>query len=158
MVDRLLVGRITKAHGLRGDVVVDLLSSEESRLAKGAVLGSKQGDFVVASSRPHQGKWIVVFDGVNSREAAEALRGLELTGEPIDDPEALWVHELIGVRVREASGTERGAVTAVYPNPADDLLELDGAALVPVTFIVGFEGEGDDRRLVIDPPDGLFEL
>jgi 16S rRNA processing protein RimM len=158
VVADLLVGRITKAHGLRGDVVVDLLSSEESRLAKGAVLGSKRGAMVVASSRPHQGKWIVVFDGVNSREDAEALRGVELTGEPIDDPDAIWVHELIGVRVREVDGTERGSVTGVFPNPADDLLELDGAALVPVTFIVGFEGGGDDRRLVIDPPDGLFEL
>ena len=158
MVDRLLVGRITKAHGLRGDVVVSLLSSEESRLAKGAVLGSARGDLVVASARPHQDKWIVVFDGVNSREAAEALRGVELTGEPIDDPDALWVHDLVGARVREAGGTERGTVTAVLPNPADDLLELDGGALVPVTFVVGFEGDGDDRRLVIDPPDGLFEV
>ena len=158
MTDTLLVGRITKAHGLRGDVVVDLLSSEESRLAAGAVLGSKRGDLVVASSRPHQGKWIVAFDGVNSREDADALRGVELTGEPIEDADALWVHELIGVAVREAGGTERGTVTAVFPNPADDLLELDGAALVPVTFVVGFEGEGDDRRLVIDPPDGLFDL
>lgn len=154
----LLVGRITKPHGLRGDVVVDLLSSEESRLAPGATLGSKQGALVVASSRPHQGKWIVVFEGVNSREAAEAMRGLELTGEPIDDPDALWVHELLGVRVREVAGTERGTVTAVYPNPAADLLELDGGALVPVTFIVGFAGEDDDRRLLIDPPDGLFDI
>lgn len=158
MTEALLVGRITKAHGLRGDVVVDLLSSEASRLAKGATLGSARGPMVVASSRPHQGKWIVVFDGVNSREAADALRGLELTGEPIDDPDALWVHDLLGVAVREVGGTERGTVTAVYPNPADDLLELDGAALVPVTFVVGFEGEGPARRLVIDPPDGLFEL
>jgi 16S rRNA processing protein RimM len=158
MTGSLLVGRITKAHGLRGDVVVDLLSSEESRLAPGATLDSARGPMVVASSRPHQGKWIVVFDGVNSREAADALRGVELTAAPIDDPDALWVHELLGVRVREVGGTERGAVTAVFPNPADDLLELDDSALVPVTFIVGFEGEGDDRRLVIDPPPGLFEL
>jgi 16S rRNA processing protein RimM len=158
LTETLLVGRITKAHGLRGDVVVDLLSSEESRLAPGATLDSARGPLVVAASRPHQGKWIVVFDGVNSREAADALRGVELTGEPIDDPEALWVHELIGVAVREVDGTERGTITAVFPNPADDLLELDGAALVPVTFIVGFEGEGDDRRLVIDPPDGLFDI
>jgi len=68
------------------------------------------------------------------------------------------VHDLLGAVVREVGGTERGTVTAVLPNPADDLLELDGAALVPVTFVVGFEGEGDARRLVIDPPDGLFDL
>jgi 16S rRNA processing protein RimM len=57
----LLVGRITKAHGLRGEVVVDLLSSEESRLAPGTALETDRGDLVVVSSRPHQGKWLVVF-------------------------------------------------------------------------------------------------
>lgn len=158
MVDRLLVGRITKSHGLRGELVVDLLSSEESRLAPGAVLGSARGALTVRSARPHQGKWLVTLDGVGTREAADALRGVELTGEPIDDPDALWVHELVGVPVREAAGTERGTVVAVLPNPADDLLELEGGALVPITFVVGFEGEGDDRVLVIDPPDGLFDL
>jgi 16S rRNA processing protein RimM len=154
----LLVGRITKAHGLRGEVVVDLLSSEEARLAPGAVLGSRVGELTVGSSRPHQGKWLVVFDGVGSREAAEALRGVELTGAPLEDPDALWVHELVGAEVVDAAGVRRGRVRAVIPNPADDLLELDGGALVPVTFVVGFEGEGAQRVLRIDPPDGLFEL
>ena len=112
MVDRLLVGRITKAHGLRGEVVVDLLSSEaEVRLAPGAVLSSDRGVTVeVVAARPHQGKWLVAFDGVVGREAAEALRGVELHGEPIDDPDALWVHDLVGARVVEVDGTERGTV------------------------------------------------
>ena len=158
MVDRLLVGRITKAHGLRGEVVVDLLSSEESRLAPGTALGSVEGDLVVVSSRPHQGKWLVVFEGVGSREAAEALRGVELTVEPLDDPDALWVHELVGAEVVDAGGVARGRVAGVIPNPADDLLELEGGALVPVTFVVGFEGEGASRVLRIDPPEGLFEI
>lgn len=154
----LLVGRITKAHGLRGEVVVDLLSSEESRLAPGAVLSSARGELTVASSRPHQGKWLVVFEGIASREAAEALRGVELRGEPIDDPQALWVHELVGLEVREVGGTARGRVVSVVANPADDLLELDGGALVPITFVVGYDGDGDERRVLIDPPDGLFDL
>jgi len=154
----LLVGRITKAHGLRGEVVVDLLSSEESRLAPGAVLACARGDLVVVTSRPHQGKWLVVFDGVASREAAESLRGVELRGEPIADPDALWVHELVGLEVREIGGTVRGRVASVVANPADDLLELEGGALVPVTFVVGYDGAGDDRHVLIDPPDGLFDL
>ena len=154
----LLVGRITKAHGLRGEVVVDLLSSEESRLAPGAVLASDRGDLVVASSRPHQGKWLVVFAGVASRESADALRGVELRGEPIEDPEAMWVHDLVGMAVHEVGGAVRGRVVAVVANPADDLLELDSGALVPITFVVGYDGDGDDRHVLVDPPEGLFDL
>jgi len=159
VVDRLLIGRVTKAHGLHGEVVVDLLSSEpEVRLAPGAVLDADRGPLTVASSRPHQGKWLVVFDGVASREQADALRGTELFGEPLDDPDALWVHDLVGAAVLDAGGTARGRVTAVLSNPADDLLELEGGALVPVTFITGWMGDGADRHLVVDPPEGIFDL
>lgn len=148
----LLVGRVQRAHGLRGEVVVDLLSSEpEVRLAPGSTYGSLR----VASARPHQDKWLVTFDGVTSREAADALRGTELRAEPLDDPDALWVHDLIGATVVEVDGTDRGIVEDVLPNPADDLLVLAGGALVPVTFVVGWDDEG---RLVIDPPAGLFDL
>jgi 16S rRNA processing protein RimM len=155
----LLVGRITRSHGLRGEVVVDLLSSEpELRLAVGAELATDRGPLVVEAARPHQGKWLVVFEGVLGREAADALRGTELRAEPIDDPDALWVHDLVGASVVDAAGVERGTVVAVLANPADDLLELDGGALVPVGFITGWEGEGDARRLVVDPPEGLFDL
>lgn len=155
----LVVGRVTKAHGLRGEVVVNLSSSEpEVRLAPGAVLDTPQGPLTVASSRPHQGKWLVVFDGVLTREAADALRGTELQAEPIEDPDALWVHDLVGADVVDTGAVARGRVTAILANPADDLLELEGGALVPVAFIVGWKGEGDARHLVIDPPDGLFDL
>ncbi|MBA2283470.1 MAG: ribosome maturation factor RimM [Actinomycetota bacterium] len=156
---QLLVGRILRAHGLKGEVVVDLLSSEpEVRLAAGAELETAKGALRVGSSRPFQQKWLVVFAGVGTREAAEALKGTELRAEPIDDPDALWVHDLVGAVVVETDGTARGVVREVLPNPAADLLELDGGALVPVNFVVGWEGDGDDRRLVIDPPAGLFDL
>jgi 16S rRNA processing protein RimM len=139
--------------------VVDLVSSEpEVRLADGAVLHTDRGSFTVVSARPHQGKWLVVFDGVASREAADALRGTELRAEPLDDPEALWVHELVGAPVVDTAGAPWGQVVAVVANPADDLLELDGGVLVPVTFVVGWDGDGDERRLVIDPPEGLLDL
>ena len=155
-MDRLLIGRITKAHGLRGEVVVDLLSSEpEVRLAPGAVLDTERGPLTVAAARPHQGKWLVDFEEIATREGADAVRGVELRAEPLDDPDALWVHDLVGAEVIETSGVARGRIVAVVPNPADDLLELDGGALVPVTFVVGWD---DDRRVVIDPPDGLFDL
>lgn len=153
----LLVGRVTKAHGLRGEVVVHLLSSEpEVRLAPGSVLATADGpSLTVVAARPHQDRWIVRFEGVDGREAAEALRGTELLGEPLDDPDALWVHELVGAEVVEVDGTARGTVVAVVANPADDLLELDGGALVPVGFVVGRDDAG---RVVVDAPEGLFDL
>lgn len=151
---RLLVGRVNKPHGLRGELVVDLLSSED-RLQPGAEFVTAGAPLRVASARPHQNRWIVVFDGVLTREDADGLRGVELFAEPIDDPDALWVHELVGAPVVDTSGAPCGTVVAVIANPAADLLELDTGALVPETFVVGWD---DDRRVVIDPPAGLFDL
>lgn len=119
---------------------------------------------VIATSRPHQGKWLVRFEGIDDRTAAEGLRGCLLTAEPLpstapapdggDAADVLWVHELVGARVVDTGGTDRGAVVAIQANPAHDLLVLDGGALVPVTFVTR-HGEG---TVVVDVPDGLFEL
>ena len=154
---RLLeVGRITKAHGLRGEVVVYLTSDRDERVAKGAVLHGDRGtSFVVASSRRHQDRWIVAFEQLSTREDAEAARGTVLSAEPIDDPDALWVHELIGCTVVDADGIERGVVESVMDNPAAALLVLDGGALVPVVFVVGTPADG---VVHVDVPDGLFDL
>ncbi len=154
---RLLeVGRITKAHGLRGEVVVYLTSDREERVARGAVLQGDRGtSYVVASSRRHQDRWIVAFEQLATREDAEAARGTVLSAEPIDDPDALWVHELIGCTVVDADGTERGTVESVLDNPAADLLVLDSGALVPVVFVVGTPADGVVR---VEVPDGLFDL
>jgi 16S rRNA processing protein RimM len=104
-------------------------------------------------STPHQHRWIVAFAGVADRSAAETLRGATLLAEPIDDPDALWVHELIGSDVIDTGGTRRGRVIAVVANPASDLLELDSGALVPARFI----SSRTPGQIVIDPPDGLFD-
>jgi 16S rRNA processing protein RimM len=77
-----------------------------------------------------------------------------LAAEPIEDPNALWVHQLIGAEVIEATGTARGRCVAVIDNPAADLLELESGALVPAAFVVSV-AEG---VVTIDPPEGLFEL
>lgn len=152
----LLVGRVLRAHGLRGEVVVHLLSTVSDRLAPGAELGTPDGRTLkVTESRPHQDRWLVTFDGVHDRTSAEALQGVELLGEPIEDPDALWVHDLVGAVVIDTAGAICGTITAVLANPADDLIELDSGALVPVTFVEGWD---DDGRLVIDPPAGLFDL
>ena len=161
------VGRITRPHGLRGEVVVVLTSDRAERVAVGSRLESDRGPLVVASARREQRKgqqrhtqqytqhWVVAFSGYEGREAAEQLREVVLRAEPIDDPDALWVDDLVGARVElVGSGDVVGQCVAVMANPASDLLELDSGALVPVVFIVE-RGEG---RIVIDPPEGLFDL
>ncbi len=151
----LEVGRITKAHGLRGEVVVLLITDRAERVAPGAEFSTDRGSMTVRSSRPHQDRWVVRFDGVDGREAAEQLRGLVLRAAPIDDPDTLWVHELIGCTVRSADGVDRGVVESVMDNPAADLLVLDSGALVPMVFVVGSPRDG---VIHVETPDGLFEL
>jgi 16S rRNA processing protein RimM len=149
----LEVGRVVRAHGLRGEVVVRLVTDVASRLAPGSELTSDRGVLTVETSRPHQDRYLVGFEGVTDRSAAEALAGLVLRAEAVADPEALWVHELIGSVVREVGGTERGTVVEVQANPAHDLLVLDDGALVPAVFVVTCA----DGVTVIDPPEGLFD-
>ena len=150
----LEVGRIGRAHGVRGDVFVTLTTDRVERLAIGSRL--KAGDrwlTVTAASRSND-RWRVHFEGVDDRDSAEALSRTVLAAEPIEDPDALWVHQLIGAEVIEATGTARGRCVAVIDNPAADLLELESGALVPAAFVVSV-AEG---VVTIDPPEGLFEL
>jgi len=169
---RLEVGRIAKPHGLRGEVVVELTTTERSRLAAGAVLHAGGRALVVESAIPHQRRWIVRFADVLSREAADVLAGAVLTAEAKDlpddgEPDALWAHELVGARVVDLQGTDWGRVVALVANPASDLLELDSGQLVPLRFVVGgvevveappaAAADGAPTRQVrIDPPAGLL--
>ena len=151
----LEVGRVVKAHGIRGEVLVDLTSTRTERVAPGSTLDSDRGALVVEKSSPHQGKWIVAFEGVTNRNQAEEMRGLTLRAEPLDGAEGeLWVHELIGATVVDTGGTALGTVKEVEANPASDLLVLDGGGLVPLTFVVRRE---DDGTVVVDPPAGLLD-
>jgi len=153
---RLEVGRIGRAHGLRGEVAVSLSSNRTERLAPGEVLFAGDREFVVRAARPHGGRWLVQFEGVSDRDAAEALRGVVLSGEPLGPlPEGeLWVHELIGSEVSDTTGRRLGRVVAVEANPAHDLLVLDDGALVPMVFVV----EQRDGAVVVDPPAGLLDV
>ena len=152
----LEVGRVVKPHGVRGEVVVDLVSNRpEQRLAQGSVLESDRGRLEVVGSRPHQHRWIVAFAGVADRNQAESLRGAVLSAPAIDDDDALWVHELVGAQVVDTGGQSFGAVEAVEANPASDLLVLAGGHLVPLVFVVERRVGG---TVVIDPPPGLFDL
>jgi 16S rRNA processing protein RimM len=153
---RLEVGRVGRAHGLQGEVSVAAISNRPERFAPGSTLYVGERALVVVSARPHQGRWLIRFDGIESREAADVLRNQVLLGDAFDDVNdgELWVHELIGSVVRDRSGAEVGRVVAVEANPAHDLLVLDGGALIPVVFVVSSER----GALVIDPPEGLLEL
>lgn len=152
----LEVGRITKPHGVRGDVLVLLSTERTSRLDPGSVLQTDRGPLTVVSSSRHQDRWIVQFEGFTDRAEVESWRGVALRAEPLDDQDedVLWVHELVGSTVALVDGDEVGTVMEIESNPASDLLVLDSGALVPVVFITKHE----PGRVTIDPPDGLFDL
>ena len=135
-------------------MVVDLLTNRTERLDPGTVLETDRGLLTVVTSRAQQGRWIVRFDGIEGNEGAEALRGLVLRAEPIDDPDALWVHDLLGKPVVDQRGTVVGKVDAVQANPASDLLVLDTGGLVPLRFVTSCDAE----RVMVDVPDGLLDL
>lgn len=158
MSDPLLqVGRVGRPHGVRGDVFLDLTTDRTERAAVGTrLLIAGEWRTIEASSRSSD-RWRVHLSGVDSREAAAALTGVAALAEPIDDPDALWVHRLIGAHVVEVDGTDRGTCVAVVDNPASDLLELASGALVPLTFVVSVDGD-DPVTVTVDPPEGLFEL
>lgn len=151
---QLEIGRIGKAHGLRGEVTAVITSDRPERTAPGAVWILDAGSFTVRSIRPFQTKWIAALDGVDTREAAEALTGSVIHGDPIADDDALWAHELLGATVVTPDGTEWGSVTGVYPNPANDLIELPDGTLIPTVFVTDASGLPD--RVVVDPPEGLL--
>ncbi len=149
----LEVGRVVRPHGLRGEVIVHLVTNRTERLAAGTVLSSSAGELEVERASPHQDRWIVSFAGVRDRDGAEALRDVVLRAEPIVDPDELWVHELLGSDVLDVAGRPLGIVTAVEANPASDLLVLDKGGLVPLRFVV----EHRPGTLIVDAPDGLVE-
>lgn len=153
---RLDVGRVGRAHGLRGEVVVTLTTNRVERVEPGATLYLGGRPMVVASSRPHQDRWLVRFEGVDDRSAAEALRGQVLAAAPLGEapPGEVWVHELVGSEVVDRAGHQLGRVESVEANPAHDLLVLDTGPLVPMVFVV----EQAPGRVVVDVPDGLLEL
>lgn len=154
----LEVGKFGRAHGVRGDLFVDLTTDRVERAAVGARLWARGEWYVIEQSNRANQRFRVHVAGIDDRTAAESLTGAVLYAEPIDDPDTLWIHQLIGADVVEADGTSRGRCVAVVENPASDLIELDSGALVPVAFVTGVASDADPVVVTIDPPDGLFEL
>ncbi len=146
----------SRPHGLRGEVVVVLVTDRLERLAPGSVLDADgralRGDGVAsASTQLHR----VVRRRVRPRRRRRRCRARRCAAPAIDDPDELWVHELIGAPVVTVDGADVGVVESVEANPASDMLVLDNGALVPAVFVVE---QRDDTTVVIDPPEGLFDL
>ena len=151
----LEIGRVVRPHGLRGEVVVELVTNRSDRLAPDTVIAGPRGPLRITASRPFQARHLVRFEGVDTREQAELLRDFVLCAEPLadSDPDALWVHELVGSQVRDLAGATLGTVKEVQDNPASDLLVLDNGGLVPCRFVVS----SSDGVVTVDIPEGLLD-
>ena len=169
--DRLIVGRVLRPHGVRGELSVQVLSDAPERFSPGAELGVGDPDgakplasAVVRAARLHQGRLLLSLEGVEDRDAAEGLRGAWLSipaasARPLE-PGEFWPHQLIGLAVVDRQGHERGRVADVVPGAAHDLLavELPGgaSALVPAVAAL-VTVELDAGRVLVDAVPGLLE-
>lgn len=170
---QVLVGVVVRVHGLRGELVVEPRTDDpRTRFAPGAVLqghrtrGAGPGPLTVTGARAHSGRWLVLFEGVADRDAAEALRGVQLRlptsalAEP-EDPEEFHVHQLTGLRAELADGTTAGTVSDVVHGPGGSLLVVTRPAgheaLVPFVEAIVPTVDLAGGRVVLDPPDGLLD-
>lgn len=167
---RLVVGRIGRAHGVRGDVAVDVRTDDpQARFAVGARLltaPESAGPLTVAGTRSHSGRLLVRFESVADRSSAEQLAGVTLMVDsagiaPVDDPDEFHDHELIGLGVRTVEGADVGTVRDILHNAQDVLVVEDPAGnevLVPFVRALVPEVDTTAGHLVIDPPPGLLDL
>lgn len=150
----LEIGRIIKAHGLKGQVLVDLWTDRTERLEPGVVLETDRGPLKVRASALHQpNRYIVTFDGISNRNESETWRGVVLRAEKLDDDSVIWIDDLFDAEVFE-NGERRGTVVDVEANPASDLLVLDTGFLVPLTFVTDIIA---NERIDVEGPEGLFD-
>ncbi|MEO7261373.1 MAG: ribosome maturation factor RimM [Jatrophihabitantaceae bacterium] len=164
------VGRVGKAHGIRGDAFVEpWTDAPDERFHPGVRLSTEpaeRGPLTVESAREHSGKLVVHFAGVDDRNGIEALRGTVLlvpasARPPIEDPDEFYDTDLIGLNVRTVAGQALGPVTDVLHSPAGSLLAIDVAGReVLVPFRIEFVPRVDLAAGIaeVDPPDGLLEL
>jgi len=176
----LLVGRVVKAHGISGELVVEIRTDDPAiRFASGNTLRTKRvrGDgpelsYVVADAREHGGRLLVRLDGVADRAAADALRGSVFVVDsddlpPIDEHDTYYDHQLEGLAVRTTTGQDVGIVAEVLHTAAGELLavrRVDGGekgeaeVLVPFVSTIVPSVSLDDGIIEIDPPEGLLDM
>jgi len=168
----LVVGRLRKPHGLKGDVTLFPLTDDPAAVfAPGRPVwlvgldGEEvAGPLTIERSRAYHREWLVKFEGADSRDALEPWRGLFLAvpAEQLAPPaeDEVYLHELEGFSVRLPDETPLGLVSAIYELPAGLMIEVQGPKrefLLPYKkeFVRSVDREG--RRLVVTPPEGLIE-
>jgi 16S rRNA processing protein RimM len=164
----LTVGQVIRPNGIRGEVIVDPRTDEpELRFREGSVLIAGSSRLTIASVRPHLGRFLIFFEEVADRDAADAIRGqvLEVDSDsvaPPADPDEFHDYQLVGLAVVTVSGEEVGSITRVNHGPGADLLQVkrpDGRiTLVPFVRAIVPTVDLEKREVVIDPPGGLLEL
>jgi 16S rRNA processing protein RimM len=166
----VLVGRVVRPHGHRGNVVVHPETDfGDERFKRGASMFWQRGGITarveVIDSREHDGRWIVAFTGVATMNDAEELRGLELripveAVAPAGDGR-YYVHDLVGCEVATSTGDRIGRVDRVETATGVPLLVVEGRGgevLIPFTAAICTEIDLAVRRIAVDPPEGLIEL
>lgn len=166
----LVVARIGRAHGIKGEVTVEVRTDEpELRLAPGAVLATdpaSAGPLTIETGRVHSGRLLLRFAGVKDRTGAEALRGTLLIAdvdpsELLEDPEEFYDHQLIDLDVVTVDGAEVGRVAEMSHLPYHDLLVVarpDGSeVMIPFVSEIVPEIDLEEQRAVVDPPPGLLD-
>jgi 16S rRNA processing protein RimM len=168
MADLVLVGRVARAHGNRGQVIVNLDTDfPEERFKAGEVLlvGTHLEPRTIRDVRFHQGRPVVALDGIDTMNDAEALAGAELrvpAGDAQRLPEGTFYHyDLIGCDVQDTAGRRIGSVTAIEGTMEMSRLVVaggQGEVLIPLVADICVTIDVRRRRIVIDPPEGLIEL
>lgn len=158
------VGRITRAHGVAGEVAVLVLSEVPERFAEGAVVYLEDGRaLTVETVRPHRGRLLVRFREVADRTGAEELRGRLLVVPTSMSPPlpegSWWDHDIEGCAVRTEGGRELGVVREIIHTPANDVWvavdEAGAETLIPVLKDVLLAVDVAEKRIVVREIPGL---
>ena len=160
----VVVGRITRAHGVTGEVAVLVISEVPGRFADGATVWLEDGrTLTIESSRPHKDRLLVRFDGVGDREQAEALQGALLVVPESTSPElpdgSWWDHRIVGCALQTDTGRSLGTVRDVIHTGANDVwaaVDDEGTeTLIPVLQDVIVDVDMDGKRIVVREIPGL---
>ncbi|WP_156721369.1 ribosome maturation factor RimM [Streptomyces apocyni] len=167
---QLVVARIGRAHGIKGEVTVEVRTDEpELRLAPGAVLATDPaatGPLTIETGRVHSGRLLLRFAGVRDRTAAEALRNTLLIADVDPDeqpegPDEYYDHQLMDLDVVLADGTEVGRITEISHLASQDLFIVerpDGSeVMIPFVEAIVTGIDLEKQQAVIDPPPGLID-
>ena len=163
------MGSIARAHGLAGEVVVDVWSEAPERFQPGSAMtarvpGGGERSVVVETARPFGERLLLRFVGVSTRTQAEALRGADLTVARRDVPPAPegthYRFELVGLRVRTREGKHLGAVADVFSTGSNDVIVVRGEGtelLLPYLDNVVLKVDLERGEMVVEIPPGLNE-